>query len=323
MKRLPPALLALLLASGLPGCDRNAATALPGTLERDRIELSAEAGEAILERPVREGQMVRRGDILLVQDRSVASSQLGAARANLARLQSQLLELQRGARVEARREARARRERAQVQRDLEARELERLQGLVAQSLVSRSVLARQQAASDAASATLAEATAALATLENGTRVEQVEQARRAAEQAQAQLQELETSAGRLQVRAPVDGVVDALPYQAGERPPRGATVVVLLAGGPPFARIYVPEPQRAGVHAGTRARVSVDGVAGEFSGVVRFIASEASFTPYYSLTESDRSRLAFLAEVVVNEPRAATLGIGVPVQVTLQPDSTP
>ncbi|MFO1427051.1 MAG: HlyD family efflux transporter periplasmic adaptor subunit [Steroidobacteraceae bacterium] len=317
----PLALLPLLLT--LSACGNGPSGALPGTLERDRIELAAEAAEPILERPVREGAIVRAGDVIIVQDATVAGTQLDAARAAVARAAAQLRELENGARIEARREARARRDAARAQRDAEARELARLQGLIAQNLVSQSQLTRQQAASDAAASGLAAAEAALATLENGTRAEQVEQGRRSLEQARAQLRELETSAGRLQVRAPIAGIVDALPYQLGERPPRGATVAVLLADGAPFARIYVPEPLRAQVHVGTPARVHVDGVEGVFRGNVRFVASQATFTPYFSLNETDRSRLAFLAEVTLAEPRAATIGIGVPVQVELEPGGTP
>jgi len=51
---------------------------------------------------------------------------------------------------------------------------------------------------------------------------------------------------------------------------------------------------------------------------VRFIASDAEFTPYYSLTAADRSRLSFLAEVVFDDAEARDLPSGVPVDVTLE-----
>jgi len=50
---------------------------------------------------------------------------------------------------------------------------------------------------------------------------------------------------------------------------------------------------------------------------VRFVSAEASFTPYYSLTQKDRTRLSYLAEIAVDDPAAANLPAGVPVQVTL------
>jgi len=122
---------------------------------------------------------------------------------------------------------------------------------------------------------------------------------------------------RLKLRAPVDGVIEALPYRLGERPPLGAAVVIMLASGMPFARVYVPEPERAGLRAGQSLSVKVDGVAQVFTGTLRYVAGEASFTPYYSLTQKDRSRLAYLAEIDLPAPAALELPVGLPVEVPM------
>ena len=50
---------------------------------------------------------------------------------------------------------------------------------------------------------------------------------------------------------------------------------------------------------------------------MRYISAEAAFTPYYALTQKDRARLSYLAEVALDDPRAAVLPVGVPVQVTM------
>jgi HlyD family secretion protein len=188
---------------------------------------------------------------------------------------------------------------------------------VKQNLVSRSQADQQVAAANAAEASLREAESALRELQEGTRSEQLAQARQAADSARANLRALETSSARLEVRSPIDGVIDALPFHVGEKPARGATVAVLLADTAPYARIHVPAPLRAQVRTGTAATLRVDGVERSYRGHVRFIASEAEFTPYYSLTAADRSRLSFLAEVAFDETEARELPSGVPVNVTL------
>jgi HlyD family secretion protein len=312
---------ALMLATSLlllASCSRQDTDTLPGTLERDRIELVAEANESIVSQPLAEGASVKVGDVVVVQDRAVSTAQLDAARAQLAEAESRVGELVNGPRVTSIRAAAARRDRARVQRDDAARERDRLLDLVKQALVSKSEADRAVAAASAADANLHEAEASLRELQEGTRSEQLAQSRQAADAARASLKQLETTTARLEVRAPIDGTIDALPYRVGEKPPRGATVAVLLGNAAPFARVHVPEPLRTRVKIGTPAALRVDGVERAFRGQVRFVSSEAEFTPYYSLTAADRSKLSFLAEVVFDDAEAAALPTGVPVDVTLE-----
>jgi HlyD family secretion protein len=299
-----------LLAVALAGCAQHDEDTLPGTVERDRVELAADTDEFIVSRPFAEGAQVKAGDVVVVQDRSVSTAELDAARAQVAEAEARAEELKNGPRATSIRAAAARRDRAKAQRDDAVRERDRLLDLVKQNLVSRSQADQQVAAANAAEATLQEAESDLRELQEGTRSEQLAQARQAADSARANLRALETTSARLEVRAPIDSTLDALPYHVGEKPARGATVAVLLATTAPFARIHVKP--------GLAATMRVDGLDKTFKGQVRFVASEAEFTPYYSLTAADRSRLSFLAEVVFDGDDALTLPSGVPVDVTLE-----
>ena len=287
----------------LAACVRHDESTLPGTLERDRVELVADANESIVSLPFTEGAAVKAGDVIVVQDRALSTADLDAARAQLAEAEARVDELKNGPRSTTIRAAAARRDAARAQRDDAVRERDRLLGLVARSLVSKSEADRQVAAAQTSEATLREAEADLRELQEGTRSEQLAQARQAADSARATLQGLETTSARLEVRSPIAGTIDALPFHLGEKPARGATVAVLLASTAPFARVHVPEPIRAQVKIGTPATLRIDGIERTFKGQVRFIASEAEFTPYYSLTAADRSRLSFLAEVVIDVQR--------------------
>lgn len=306
--------LALMFAAG---CAQHDEDTLPGTVERDRVELAAEADEFIVALPFAEGAQIKAGDVIVVQDRALSAAELDAARAQLAQAEARVAELRNGPRVTSIRAAAARRDRARAERDDAVRERDRLLGLVKQNLVSRSEADRQMAAANAAEASLHEAESDLRELQEGTREEQLAQAQQAADNLRATLRGLETSSARLEVRAPIAGTLDALPFHVGEKPARGATVAVLLANEAPYARIHVPAPLRAQVQPGTAATLRVDGIDRTYRGQVRFIASEAEFTPYYSLTAADRSRLSFLAEVVFEEAEARSLPSGVPVDVTL------
>ena len=288
-----------------------------GTLERDRIEIVAERDEPIVAVEVREGDRVRSGQVLLRQATEVASARAAQSEAAVVEARQRLAELERGERPEVRAEARARVAAARAALDRDERELTRARELVAQRLVSASRVDEASAARDTSAARLKEAQAQLLALERGTRVEQLEQAKAALAAAEAARAELNVTDARLVVRATRDGVIDALPYELGERPPRGAPVAILLASSAPYARTYVPEAARAGTRPGMQARVFVDGVEKPLHGVVRFVATEATFTPYYALTQRDRGRLAFLAEVEVDDPAARDLPAGIPLEVEL------
>ena len=145
--------------------------------------------------------------------------------------------------------------------------------------------------------------------------EEIAQARAHLNEARAAIETMKETISRLEIRAPRPGRIESLPYEVGERPPAGAPVVVMLADSAPYARVYIPEPLRARITPGLAARIHVDGIPDAFAGEVRYVANEAAFTPYYALTQRDRSRLAFPAEITLTDSTAADLPSGVPVEV--------
>ena len=288
-----------------------------GTLERDRLELIAESNERLVELFVEEGDRVRAGALLARQEAGAMEPRLAQSRASLAEAERRLGELIEGPRTREIDEARATLKGAESTLTTERREYQRVADLVERKLLSASSLDQARARRDAAQAARDEARARLRLLEEGTRPEQLAQARAAVDRAEAAVAELMVSAERYSVRAPRPGLIEALPYEVGERPPVGAPLVIMLADGAPYARVHVPEPLRVGFAAGTAVEVRIDGVGDPLPGKVRYVSSQASFTPYNSLTQKDRSRLAYLAEITLEGDAASKLPAGVPVQVRL------
>ena len=309
---------AALLAALAAGCSGgDAPREVHGTLERDRLEIVAESNERIVEVAVHEGERVEAGTVLLRQEAGTMQPRLDQARASLDEAERRLAELRGGARQREIDEARAALAGAESSLETETREYDRVRSLVERRLLSDSNLDQARARRDTARSSRDQARARFQLLLEGTRTEQVQQAEAAVARSRAALAEIETTASRYVVRAPRAALVEALPYKLGERPYAGAAVAVLLADGVPYARVYVPEPLRAEYRPGAKVNLRVDGVEAPFQGIVRFVSAEASFTPYYSLTQKDRTRLSYLAEITVGDPRAADLPAGVPVQVTL------
>ena len=121
--------------------------------------------------------------------------------------------------------------------------------------------------------------------------------------------------------APVDGVIDSLLFEPGERPGIGQPIAILLAGPQSYARVYIPEEIRVRVVPGVSALVYVDGVSDPYEGIVRWVSSEAAFTPYFALTENDRGRLSFAAKIdIVDAPSRIPDGVPVEVELLLDRD---
>ena len=304
----------------LVGCAKHAPQPL-GTLEWDRISLPAPVSERIAEIPVREGQRVAAGDILLVLEPERTRARRDAARADALRLQHALDELRIGPRREDIDRARAQLAGAQSVARNARSELARVQPLVARQFLARNELDRAREKADSAAANVDAASAALAALANGSRVEDIAQAEAALAAAQAQVSELSVNLDRTRIRAPRAGRIDSLPYKLGDQPPIGAPLAIELVGDAPYARVYVPEPQRAKVRVGQAAQVFVDGRKAAFNGHVRAIRSEPSFTPYYALSGEDVSRLSYLAEIELGKD-AATQPAGLPVRAEFAADAT-
>src|SRR4051812_2569406 len=184
-----------------------------GTVERDRLELIAEANEPIVQVLHREGDAVKAGTPLLRLDLGAMNARLEQARAARSAAEQHLAELVKGPRAQEILEARAALEAAQSTAATESAEFARTQNLFADHLVPRSDLDQARARRDSAEGAQKQARARLTQLLEGTRVEAVEQAQAQLQQTNAALAQLQVSANRYQITAPRDGRIEALPYK--------------------------------------------------------------------------------------------------------------
>jgi len=290
-----------------------------GELASDRIELTAEAAEPVIEILVAEGDAVTAGQVLMRQDAARAKARLAETEAALGQAQARLDELVRGPRSEQIAAARANVGGARDELEFRRSDFTRVQKIHAQKLASPELLDRAQAALDAAEANDELRRAQLQELLSGTTIEELAQAENAVKQAVARSDLLRVDLARHEITAPVDGIVDSRLFELGERPAPGQVLMVMLPGKQPYARIYIPEHLRVHVNAGMTATIRVDGLEETIDGRVRWVASEAAFTPYFALTERDRGHLTYLAKVDIAEERAR-LPDGVPVEVDLRLD---
>lgn len=288
-----------------------------GELASDRIELTAEFSEPIVQIIVAEGEAVKSGQKLLRQNDARATARLTEAEALHLQSKARMDEMLRGPRSEQITAARATVEGATQDLDFRQSELSRISEIHQRGLASTEALDKANAALDASQAALKLRLAQLEELLAGTTLEELAQAEQAVNQTAARRDAAQIDVERHLLIAPVDGVVDSRLFEAGERPGIGQPVLVMLGGEQPYARVYVPEILRVQISPGTKAQIFVDGLGAPIAGRVRWIASESIFTPYFALTERDRGRLSYVAKVDIVEERDR-LPDGVPVEVEFE-----
>jgi HlyD family secretion protein len=129
----------------------------------------------------------------------------------------------------------------------------------------------------------------------------------------------------LELAAPGAAVVDQLPYEVGERVPAGAVLVVLLAEGTPWVRVWVPENAVVHVRPGGPAEITIDGIGSaeaprRLAGKVLDVSREPGFTPHYALTERERVHLVYETRVEISDaPDGLRPGVPATVRLELNP----
>ena len=300
----------------LVGCMKDSSHQALGTLERDRVTFTATASEIIRELPTKEGSVVKQGDVLVKLDSKNQQAVLAHAVAEQSQAEAYLLRLTNGERPEDIAAAQARVARAQAQLTEADKNYRRKAELVTRRLISQSEKDSALAARDSARAELDSANEEFSKLTAGSRPEDIEQAKAQLAAAKADVVLEKQKLDELTIVATRDGILDNLPYNLGERVPVNGVVAVIQANRVPYARVYVPADYRVDFVPGITVPVYVDGIDKPFEGRVRWVSTEAAFTPYYALTEDERSRLMYLAEVDLPDS-AARLPSGVPAQVEL------
>ncbi len=300
----------------LTACESRPQNIALGTLERDRIAHTATSNEVVVALPVAQGSEVKKGQLLVQLDDTLQKAQVNKAEAEVARADANFEKLRNGARVEEVAAAQAKVAQAKASLVESEANYRRSLDLIKQKVISESTLDQTLASRDAGLAGLQNAQEQLRILTNGTREEDLRAAEASLDATKAVLDSEKKKLADLSIHSTRDGILDNLPWNLGERVATGSPVAIVLAGKAPYARIYVPEPYRVRVKVGDQLVVHVDGLDKTLTGRLRWISTEAAFTPYYALNQEERSRLMYLAEVQLADSEAQ-LPNGIPAQVEL------
>jgi len=293
----------------------------PGTLfgnvEIRQVDLAFNAEGTLQKMAKREGDAVKRGEVLAELDGATYrhAVDLMAARREAAAAQLDLLLA--GTRRETLDRLRAAVASAQATLVNAQATFTRQEELVRTSATSRASFDEARMGLDAARAGLAQAQASLAEAVAGPRKEDIEAARANLRAAEAAEQLARTQLANTVLSAPADGTVMTRVVEPGSVLLPGAAVYSMAIGGEIWVRSFAPEPLLGRVAPGTEVTIASDG-GDSWHGRIGYVAPVAEFTPKTVETAELRSQLVYRLRIRVENPDDR-LRQGMPVTITLPP----
>jgi HlyD family secretion protein len=324
--RLAAGAAAVVMAAALwasLGCARKAPggdLVLPGNVDIRQVQLAFYGSERIAAVLVREGDHVKKGQLLASLDKARLEAEV-ASRDALAQSQREMLRrLEAGSRPEEVRKAHADLQAAEA--DLRKAELTsaRVFKLASEGAATPQDSDDARAALDSARARRDASKEADALVVLGPRAEDIASARSALQADEAQLALARKDLADADLLAPSDGVIENRILEPGDMASPQKPALTLALDDPVWVRAYVAETDLPRVHPGMKASVSTDGFPGKrYEGWVGYVSPTAEFTPKSVETEEVRTKLVYQVRVFVRNPQGE-LRLGMPAVATLPLD---
>jgi HlyD family secretion protein len=306
-------LLILLSACGSPAPGVRGS----GTVEATEITVAARTSGELLEVRFKEGEQVKRGDVLAEIEAEDIRLQINQQEQRLEQARAQLDILLSGAREEDVRQAEARLAQVRQAFELARTSYKRVQRLYKGGSATSSELDKAETEYEQARARVSSAEAQLDKLTGEARPEEIRAARAKVAEAQAGLQRLKRHLEDATITAPRSGTLTTVARESGEYVSPGTPLFTIADLTEVYLTIFIPEPQLGKVRLGQEAKISVDGMPERgFTGRVSKIAQEAEFTPKNVQTQEARSQLVFAVEISINNPQGI-FKIGMPADARL------
>lgn len=331
IKILLPLLLAAIIAAGVillvrsllhkPTADK---LVLYGNVDIRQVELAFNGSERVAEIKVREGDRIKKGQLLATLDTLRLSHQVSQAEAQLLAQREVLAALVAGTRPEDIRKARADMEAAEAQQKNADVTFRRKSELAEKELISKQEKDDAKAAADSSRAQLKASKEALALAVAGPRKEDIAAARDTLRAYEAALSVVKRNLEYAYLYAPSDGVIQTRILEPGDMASPQTPVFTLALTNPVWVRAYVPERDMGKIRPGMSAEVTTDSYPGKsYNAWIGFISPTAEFTPKSVETLEVRTSLVYQIRVYAcNIGDELRLGMPATVIIPLnQPDT--
>ena len=303
--------------------DTNTLT-LFGNVDIRQVQLSFNGSERIAQLLVKEGDAVKKGQLVATLDTIRLTSNVELQQAQVASQQQAVSRLEAGSRPEEIIKAQADVEAARIDAENAERTFQRSKTLVEQNFVSKQQLDDARAAADAAKAKLHSLQEVLKLVQIGPRKEDIAQAKAVLNANQAALDVARKALADASLYAPDNGIIQGRILEPGDMASPQRPVYTLALTDPIWVRVYVQETALGKLKPGMSAEISTDSYPGKrYRAWVGYISPTAEFTPKSVESTEVRSSLVYQVRVFVCNSQNE-LRLGMPATVTISLDtSTP
>lgn len=294
-------IVAALLAAYAISRRQTATGSVSGTIEVDEAHLASRYGGRVEKILAQEGDTLHAGDVIVEME----ASELRARRDSAA---AQLAELEHGPRPAEIEAAKSDWEALKAQLEFAQDDAKRAEDLLKHKTISPSDREKAVSVANSLAKNVVSAQRRYDLLQEGTRVERIDQAR-------AQLAEIDTQLREMRVYAPADCVLEVLSVKLGDVLAPNREVATVLLPQHLWVRVYVPEPWLGFIKVGQQVSVRVDSWHDrDFKGSVEQINRSAEFTPRNVQTVEDRIKQVFGVKIrLANEEDKLRAGMSADV----------
>lgn len=290
-----------------------------GTVETTTILISSERAGKISKINCDEGSNIKESDTLMILDYELLQIKLDQAKAAEKMAKANYELLKKGARSEDKKTASENLNQAKVKYSSAKKDYDRYSKLYKEKVITLKQFEDAESRLNICDAQLKSAEENYKKIKNLVRPEELLKVEAAYEQAQAKSEEVRKLIKDSYVIAPINGTIIKRYAEIGETVNPMSSLLKLADLSEAEIVIYIPETDLGRIKLGQKAEIESDTYPGKrYEGKVKFISSEAEFTPKNVQTKDERVKLVFAVKVFVkNTERELKSGMPVDVKIIL------
>lgn len=271
-----------------------------GTIEAVNITLSSKTMGTVNKIHFKEGDRVKKGDILIEINHDLLDIQLRQSEAGIELAYAQLKLLKSGARIEDIKQTEELLKQARINFELAKTDKQRAEQMYKEDAATKKQLDDAIARYELASAQYTQAKENLAKVKSIIRPEEIEQAQANLKKAIAMADLLKQNIEDCKIVSPTNGIVTKKFIEEGETAVIGGSLLRISNLDIVNLVIYIPEEQIPKIQLGQEAEIKIDAYKDKsYTGKVIYISPEAEFTPKNIQTPEERTKLVFAVKIEI------------------------